>query len=71
MILISLASKYNFKYVAIHVWIFVKVTTNFTPCGSIQVLGNKSDKSELNSQRNYEQIKSGECLIPFCSESPL
>jgi len=33
------------------------------------MFGNESNKSKLNSQRNYNQIKFKKFLLPFCSES--
>jgi hypothetical protein len=37
----------------------------------VQMPGNNTNRSNLHAQRGKEQAKSGECLLPFGSESPV
>jgi hypothetical protein len=37
--------------------------------GKVQIFGNNINRSKLHEQRDEEQTKFGECLLPFDPES--
>jgi hypothetical protein len=40
----------------------------FSKYGTVRIFGNDYNKSKPDSGGNYEEIESGQCLLPFSSE---